>query len=974
MSDDMKSERRATSSDRNSNLVETQVDVAVLNKQRRNRIKQVLRIGLFADLIVFIFYVTFALQTGAWQMLAVAGLATLGLLGIAAAAWQLRRRNFDRAGSIILFTILISYGGSELVVSSVTLYLLLSGLLLILALARVILWRRWEIWGAALVLLGGWIWLVNRLNLLPRYDVTQLRLVPYLVFALTGLVGGYVLWQLIRDFLVRSIRNRLLVTSIVTVTLTAGAVATGSVVTGIRSGRQQVFNQLESVATLKEAEIERWLISIEDVLASSVQQSADLRYLDSEMVEVVSALIDAPKDSALYQQSYDILLGDFQRILQQEQLLETVFFMGPEGQIILSTNPDQEGQIQHQEDFFQRGKRLSYVSPPIYSPSLGQTVVVASRPVLGEYGRLLGVLAGYANMETLDTIMSERSGLGETGETYLVGANNAMITASRFDDEKSRYVRTEAVEEALANRENGSGLYLDYREVPVVGVYHWLPRLQVALVAEQDQSEALRGINRTVWTNAGIALVAAVAAGLVSLLIAQSIGRPLRSLSETASRIAAGDLDRTASVERQDEIGALAKAFNSMTTRLRELIGNLEQRVAERTRDLEVRSAYLEASAEVGRAASSILDVDELNQSVVSLIRRRFGFYYVGLFLLDETGGWARLRAGTGEAGQKMLEQKHKLKVGGESMIGQCVDQGEARIALDVGEEPVHFDNPLLPSTRSEVALPLRSRGRILGAITVQSAQPSAFDEDVVTVLQTMADYVAVALDNAYLFAEAQEALEAAQRAYGELSRESWAELLRIQPDLGYHSDERGVVKVSDTWRPAMEEAVRTGQPAHGEGVDSIGNNRPLSVPIKVRGQVVGVLDTYKPGEADPWTQEEISTLEAVANQLGVTLEGARLYRETQRRAARERLVGEIAGQMRGSMDPDAILKTTVQELGRALKAEVVSVEMTGPEGNGIETAEEESSSEDMPDGNADNTSDTDDYIEDKDGNDTAIT
>lgn len=969
MTDDRKAERQPASAARNASLVETQVDVAILEEQRRERIRRILHVGLFTDLVVFVFYTLFVLQTQAWQMLVVMGLAALSLLGVAVAAWQLRRGNPDRAGAVLLFSVVISYGGGELVLEEVTLYLLLSGIFLILVLARAILWKRWWVWGAALALLGGWFWLVNRVDLLPRYDVTQLRLVPYLVFSLTALVGGFVLWRLIRDFLLRSIRNRMLVTSIVTVTLTAGAVATGSVITGTRSGRQQVVNQLESVATLKEAEIERWLISIEDVLASSVRQSSDLRYLDSEMVEVVSRLIDAQEDSADYQESYEILLNDFQRILQQEQLLETVFLVDPDGEIILSTMPSQEGQIRRQEEFFQRGRRLSYITPPFYSPSLDRTLVVVSRPVLGEYGRLLGVLAGYASMETLDKIMSERAGLGETGETYLVGANNAMITASRFGDEERVYVRTEAVETALTTKMDGSGLYLDYREVPVVGVYHWLPRLQVALIAEQDQSEALSGINRTVWTNAGIAVIAAAAAGLVSLLIAQSIGRPLQTLSETASQIAAGDLERTASVERQDEIGALAKAFNSMTARLRELIGNLEQRVAERTRDLEVRSAYLEASAEVGRAASSILDVDELNQSVVDLIRSRFGFYYVGLFLMDETGGWARLRAGTGEAGQQMLEQGHKLKVGGESMIGQCVDRGEARIALDVGDEPVHFDNPLLPSTRSEVALPLRSRGRILGAITVQSVQPSAFDEDVVTVLQTMADYVAVALDNAYLFAESQDALEAAQRAYGELSRESWAELLRIQPNLGYHSDERGVVKVGDIWRPAMEEAVRTGKPAHGEMLDRIGNNHPLSVPIKVRGQVVGVLDTYKPSDADPWTPEEIRTLEAVADQLGVTLEGARLYRETQRRAAREQLVGEIAGQLRGSMDPDAILETTVRELGRALQADMVSVEMTGPDGNGAPVDEEGRTADDEINGAADES----DNGEDGNGDDAAI-
>jgi GAF domain-containing protein len=293
-----------------------------------------------------------------------------------------------------------------------------------------------------------------------------------------------------------------------------------------------------------------------------------------------------------------------------------------------------------------------------------------------------------------------------------------------------------------------------------------------------------------------------------------------------------------------------------------------------------------------------------------------------------------------------MLDQGHRLAVGGDSMIGQCVARAQARIALDVGEEAVRFDNPLLPRTRSEAALPLLSRGRVLGAMTVQSARPAAYDEDAVTVLQAMAEQVALALDNAHLFAEAEGALEAARRSSGEASRRAWVELLRTQPVGGYHCDDRGVVTAESAWRPEMEQALREGRvvrvrpeggsdsrsdPSNGDGA-----RQPLAVPILVAGKVIGVLDTYKPGEAGPWTDDEIHTLESLAEQLGVSLESARLYRETQRRAAREQLVGDIAGRLRASMDPDVILKTTVQELGQVLGAELTSIEMeVRPEGDG---------------------------------------
>jgi putative methionine-R-sulfoxide reductase with GAF domain len=159
----------------------------------------------------------------------------------------------------------------------------------------------------------------------------------------------------------------------------------------------------------------------------------------------------------------------------------------------------------------------------------------------------------------------------------------------------------------------------------------------------------------------------------------------------------------------------------------------------------------LQTAIQVSRATTSMLDPDELLRQVVNLARERFNLYYVGLFLLDEQRRFAVLRAGTGEVGQKMLAQGHRLEVGGDSMIGQCTARGEARIALDVGEEAVRFDNPLLPRTRSEMALPLRSRGQVIGAMTVQSVEEAAFDEAAIAVMQTMADQVANAIENARL-------------------------------------------------------------------------------------------------------------------------------------------------------------------------------------------------------------------------------
>ena len=183
------------------------------------------------------------------------------------------------------------------------------------------------------------------------------------------------------------------------------------------------------------------------------------------------------------------------------------------------------------------------------------------------------------------------------------------------------------------------------------------------------------------------------------------------------------------------------------------------------------RNAQLKTAAQVSRAASNTLDPNELIQMVVNLVRERFDLYYAGLFLTDPAGRWAILRAGTGEAGQRMLEEGHKLEVGDTSMIGWCVAHEQARIALDVGEEAVRFENPHLPGTRSELALPLVSRGRVIGALTIQSSQEAAFSNEDIIVLQTMADQLANAIENARLFEQAQQEIVERRRAEGTLRR-----------------------------------------------------------------------------------------------------------------------------------------------------------------------------------------------------------
>lgn len=218
-------------------------------------------------------------------------------------------------------------------------------------------------------------------------------------------------------------------------------------------------------------------------------------------------------------------------------------------------------------------------------------------------------------------------------------------------------------------------------------------------------------------------------------------------------------------------------------------VTRLKQSEAERERlltMLERRNIQLQAAADVSTVASSLLDPEELVQKVIDLIRERFDLYYVGLFLVDQTlgldhqpGEWANLQAGTGEAGRQMVKQRHRLKVGGNSMIGGCIADRKPCVALDVGEKVVRYENPLLPETRSELALPLVARGEAIGALTIQSSQKAAFTEGDIGVFQTVANQLANAIENARLFKETERALKELEDLHRSYIRRGWDDYLK---------------------------------------------------------------------------------------------------------------------------------------------------------------------------------------------------
>jgi GAF domain-containing protein len=338
----------------------------------------------------------------------------------------------------------------------------------------------------------------------------------------------------------------------------------------------------------------------------------------------------------------------------------------------------------------------------------------------------------------------------------------------------------------------------------------------------------------------------------------------------------------------------------------------LEAQVAERTQALEQRSRYLQASIEVSRAAASILEPDQLIEQTVELIQEQFNLYYVGLFLVDAEGEWAVLKAGTGQAGRSMVNRGHRIRLG-TGMIGWSITNSAPRVAQAATEDSQRLATPELPETRSEAAIPLRSRGKTLGAITVQSSQPNAFGDVEVVSFQSMADQVALAIDNAQLLEESQQAIQEVQRAYGISSRLAWQEMLQTGQRMAYRYQGGRVMAVK-----SQPDAEAAGSSEESTQPAQLASKAMLRVPIKVREQIIGVV-RIQPASEVTWSEDELAVLQSLSDQLGVALESARLYQDSQRLALREQITSEVTSRIRETLDLEAVLKTAVQEIQKTM-------------------------------------------------------
>lgn len=882
--------------------------------------------------IIFYGYVFIRYQIP--QSLLAAGMI-LVITALAPWAYQLSRRGkVELAGVLLTLGMATAYGINEVVWSGLTPFHIAGGLLLIILSGSFVLPNRHVYWMVMAVFYLAVILIINWFEPVMRIDQADLPvLLPNTIGSIVLLVM-VLAFQLVMQLQVTSIRTRLVLTFILLVLVPVSLTGVVLSYLNAQNAQQQGFNQLDLVLTLKEAELQSWLDSLKSTLNTAAPTED----------EVSSYLILVDKTRNISESEYEAIIDnvrrDFQDAITNSDLFTEFFILDLNGSIVLSTDSEQVGALRVSREYFKKGSETTFITAPYRSPSSGEMTMVIAQPVFAPTGEKAAVLAGRINLGKLSQVFSTT--LGETGEIYLVLEDKLLLTALRSGQYAplSQYLPlSQSMIQAVEDKVNGKGLYDNYDGVPVLGVYRWIPEIKVVIIAEQQQSEVLQPIFRTLLLNVALMVVLVSLAVGAGLIATNRITAPMARLTETASHIAAGNLEVTADVGQLDEVGQLASSFNQMTQQIRQLVGGLEQNVAERTHDLEKRSSQLQIAAEVARDVLGVRDLDELLNLGINLIRERFGYYHVSVFLNDDRGENSVLKASTGEAGRVMLARGHRLPIGERGIVGYVSQTGRSRMAGDVRVDPIFYANPLLPDTRSEVALPLRAGAQTYGVIDVQSTEVNAFDEETVYILQIVSDQLAVAIQSARYLDEISRALNELENVYSSYTRQSWRVLHQHKSGIaGYRYHRLGLTPIFGSSEPDgnVKEAVLNINPvvASIPADDELEENQVrLTTPLVIRGQAIGALQVQF--EGNKITQDVIETYQEIAGRLSLVLENARLLQEAQGLARREQRISLVANQIRNSINLESILQNTVRELGREFGASRTFVRLGFEENDG---------------------------------------
>ena len=629
------------------------------------------------------------------------------------------------------------------------------------------------------------------------------------------------------------------------------------------------------------------------------------------------------------------------------------------------SNPQEIGKQIDKEDYFQQPLRTNrpFFSPVIFDPKTGAASIYFSAPIKDENQNNAGVLIVRYNALLLQNLLQGYSGIaGKRSYPVLIDENTVRIADAltpgllykslmpmdeeKITDLKSRNLLPQLPIDQLssylpdfanavldqqirdffsAEVHPGDQNHVEMGSTARLTSKPW----QVVYLEETAELNSLRAQQNQL--SILFAALFAALVGLIGVIVSRLLSNPIVQLTGTANRIADGDLSAKAIVRSRDELGTLADTFNSMTSQLKTLISELEERVRARTQELAnrnealvLRGRQLTTVADVAREITRAQNLESLLDTLVRLVSERFNFYHAGIFLLDDEQEYAVLRASNSEGGQRMLNRGHRLKVGEVGIVGYVTGTGKPRIATDVGIDAVYFQNPDLPLTRSEMTLPLIIGDRIIGALDVQSTEANVFSQEDVELFTILADQVAIAIENNLLLQETVRALEASQSLHRQYLLQEWGREFDERDLAGFEYTPEGVKTIDREDSLTFQKVLEAGEPVLIPVIDQPSGKSgvSLAVPISLRGETIGVInieETRK--DRKDWQKEEIQAVQSVANQVALALENARLFEQTLRRAERDRKVLEITGKIRSTTNPQEMVQIAIEELQNVLKA-----------------------------------------------------
>ncbi|GAB4527096.1 MAG: hypothetical protein Fur0018_12590 [Anaerolineales bacterium] len=662
--------------------------------------------------------------------------------------------------------------------------------------------------------------------------------------------------------------------------------------------RLSADTRLQDIGNLTAAEVEQWLNFNTDALQGMARQP-EITSLDPALQEPVLRSMDVSHGYMYLVSTTDVLGRNIAR---------------SDGAPLMDYN-----------DRLWVQKALRGQSPAL-QVLIGRTshkpALVVATPIRNESNGIIGVAMFASTLDDLTkTILSTH--IGQSGYAYLTDESGTLLAHPKMANVELYQLEDYSKNPPVANLlQAHARTWMTYADSNgIVWRAYLVPLANGWNVVLQQQEREILAPAR-LFTNLSTGVVIIIGLVLFGLVWAsiRHIVVPIEALTTTAQAIASGNLEQRALENSTDELGILAKTINQMADRLQASIQDLETRVAERTLRLEHRSAQLQAVTEISSAISNEPNLEALLPLITQRISQRFGFYHVGIFLLDEKRKYAILKAANSAGGQRMLARQHRLRVGMQGLVGYSAFTRQVRIARDVGLDAVHFDNPDLPDTRSEMALPLTIGSRVLGVLDVQSTQSDAFGEDDTQILQALADQVAVAIQNATLIEESRQLLETQQAALGQFDQHAWQRQIEVLASPAAQRNPSGLRLLKDA-APSLGDLPP-------EGMVDPQDAHLFHIPLRVRDLTIGSLQARKPADQPPWSQHEIVFLQTLSAELGQALDSARLAQETRLSAWQQKVTIETAARLRQNLDLENILRTTIAQIQQTLNLPEVQIQI----------------------------------------------